>query len=328
MVPNSGGFSVIGEHTSFGHDCNLVVPFGGKPPGSEGPNHNRLPAVPFGGKTAEKVRSEGLWRLRLGKEVKASGSDREWRGKQRSDGAGVNVGFRERAGCEIGKRKLACVEEERVAGSCVGFGCVRKKRRWKGLSVEEGQRDSAWWSQAELSHVGSEEEARVGDFSSVFVSGTKKSLWLYFLLILTRAGGEASGKSCTRDQTARKFDAVCTGNGQWQRLYWTIWIVLYAYEGYCIHYFELYQQNKMHHQYSEKEQVSFGSHCYLQLLVDDSQFASQSQLLFVSLSEYPLLIKSSMHEYISILCYYHKGLNSISQHNLDDLKLDAMTSEF
>ncbi|KAL0927601.1 hypothetical protein M5K25_001789 [Dendrobium thyrsiflorum] len=45
-------FNAIGELTGSGHDCNLVVQFGDEPPGSEGPDHNRLPAVPFGGKTA------------------------------------------------------------------------------------------------------------------------------------------------------------------------------------------------------------------------------------------------------------------------------------
>ncbi|KAL0923915.1 hypothetical protein M5K25_004702 [Dendrobium thyrsiflorum] len=45
-------FSGIGEHTGSVHDCNLAVPFDDKPIGSEGPGHNRLPTVPFGGKTA------------------------------------------------------------------------------------------------------------------------------------------------------------------------------------------------------------------------------------------------------------------------------------
>ncbi|KAL0912920.1 hypothetical protein M5K25_016341 [Dendrobium thyrsiflorum] len=45
------GFDVIGEHTGDDHDRNIMVPFGGKPPGSEGPGRNRLPTVPFGGKT-------------------------------------------------------------------------------------------------------------------------------------------------------------------------------------------------------------------------------------------------------------------------------------
>ncbi|KAL0907241.1 hypothetical protein M5K25_025798 [Dendrobium thyrsiflorum] len=43
---------VIGELTGSSHDRNLVVSFGYKPPGSESPGHNRLPAVPFGRKTA------------------------------------------------------------------------------------------------------------------------------------------------------------------------------------------------------------------------------------------------------------------------------------
>ncbi|KAL0916875.1 hypothetical protein M5K25_014424 [Dendrobium thyrsiflorum] len=45
------GFNVLGEHTGSGHDRNLVVSFRGKPPCSEGPGHNRLPAVQFDGKT-------------------------------------------------------------------------------------------------------------------------------------------------------------------------------------------------------------------------------------------------------------------------------------
>ncbi|KAL0912810.1 hypothetical protein M5K25_016218 [Dendrobium thyrsiflorum] len=45
------GFDAIGEHTGDDHDRNIMVPFGGKPPGSEGPGRNRLPTVPFDGKT-------------------------------------------------------------------------------------------------------------------------------------------------------------------------------------------------------------------------------------------------------------------------------------
>ncbi|KAL0904263.1 hypothetical protein M5K25_026348 [Dendrobium thyrsiflorum] len=45
------GFDVIGEHTGDDHDRNIMVPFGGKPSGSEGPGRNRLPTVPFDGKT-------------------------------------------------------------------------------------------------------------------------------------------------------------------------------------------------------------------------------------------------------------------------------------
>ncbi|KAL0915745.1 hypothetical protein M5K25_013198 [Dendrobium thyrsiflorum] len=45
------GFDAIGEHTGDDHDRNIMVPFGGKPSGSEGPGRNRLPTVPFGGKT-------------------------------------------------------------------------------------------------------------------------------------------------------------------------------------------------------------------------------------------------------------------------------------
>ncbi|KAL0914520.1 hypothetical protein M5K25_014873 [Dendrobium thyrsiflorum] len=45
------GFDAIGEHTGDDHDRNIMVPFCGKPPGSEDPGRNRLPTVPFGGKT-------------------------------------------------------------------------------------------------------------------------------------------------------------------------------------------------------------------------------------------------------------------------------------
>ncbi|KAL0923061.1 hypothetical protein M5K25_007106 [Dendrobium thyrsiflorum] len=31
------GFDAIGEHTGAGHNHNIVMPFGGKSPGSEGP---------------------------------------------------------------------------------------------------------------------------------------------------------------------------------------------------------------------------------------------------------------------------------------------------
>ncbi|KAL0917803.1 hypothetical protein M5K25_012895 [Dendrobium thyrsiflorum] len=51
------GFDVIGEHTGDDHDRNIMVPFDGKPSGSEGPGRNRLPTVPFGGKTIGE-----LWR--------------------------------------------------------------------------------------------------------------------------------------------------------------------------------------------------------------------------------------------------------------------------
>ncbi|KAL0925576.1 hypothetical protein M5K25_003930 [Dendrobium thyrsiflorum] len=52
VAAKAAGFDAIGEHTGSGHYRNLVVPFGSKPPGSEGPDHNRLPAVPFGDKIA------------------------------------------------------------------------------------------------------------------------------------------------------------------------------------------------------------------------------------------------------------------------------------
>ncbi|KAL0922822.1 hypothetical protein M5K25_006845 [Dendrobium thyrsiflorum] len=39
------------------HDRNIMVPFGGKPPGSEGPSRNCLPTVPFDDKTID------LWGL-------------------------------------------------------------------------------------------------------------------------------------------------------------------------------------------------------------------------------------------------------------------------
>ncbi|KAL0924512.1 hypothetical protein M5K25_005345 [Dendrobium thyrsiflorum] len=46
-----GGFDAIGEHTGDDHNRNIMVPFGGKPSGSEGPGRNRLPTVPFDDKT-------------------------------------------------------------------------------------------------------------------------------------------------------------------------------------------------------------------------------------------------------------------------------------
>ncbi|KAH0460675.1 hypothetical protein IEQ34_011338 [Dendrobium chrysotoxum] len=49
---SSARFSVIWELTGSGHDHNLAMSFGCKPPSSEGPGHNRLPTVPFGSKTA------------------------------------------------------------------------------------------------------------------------------------------------------------------------------------------------------------------------------------------------------------------------------------
>ncbi|KAL0905697.1 hypothetical protein M5K25_024137 [Dendrobium thyrsiflorum] len=53
------GFDAIGEHTGDDHDRNIMVSFGGKPPGSEGPGRNRLPTVPFGGKTIGVVPFDG-----------------------------------------------------------------------------------------------------------------------------------------------------------------------------------------------------------------------------------------------------------------------------
>ncbi|KAL0918824.1 hypothetical protein M5K25_010865 [Dendrobium thyrsiflorum] len=47
----SSGFDAIEEHTGDDHDRNMIVPFGGKPPGSEGPGRNCLPTVPFDDKT-------------------------------------------------------------------------------------------------------------------------------------------------------------------------------------------------------------------------------------------------------------------------------------
>ncbi|KAL0903335.1 hypothetical protein M5K25_027707 [Dendrobium thyrsiflorum] len=49
------GFSAIWEHKGSVHDRNSVVSFGGKPRDSDGPDHNHLPVLPFGGKiTAAK----------------------------------------------------------------------------------------------------------------------------------------------------------------------------------------------------------------------------------------------------------------------------------
>ncbi|KAL0928817.1 hypothetical protein M5K25_000739 [Dendrobium thyrsiflorum] len=49
VLPSHPGFSVIGEYTGADHDHNIMVPFRGEPPGSEGPDHNRLPVVLFCG---------------------------------------------------------------------------------------------------------------------------------------------------------------------------------------------------------------------------------------------------------------------------------------
>ncbi|KAL0913040.1 hypothetical protein M5K25_016471 [Dendrobium thyrsiflorum] len=38
VVPSLLRFDAVGEHTGSGHDRNLVVPFGGEPPGSGGPD--------------------------------------------------------------------------------------------------------------------------------------------------------------------------------------------------------------------------------------------------------------------------------------------------
>ncbi|KAL0913955.1 hypothetical protein M5K25_017450 [Dendrobium thyrsiflorum] len=46
------GFDVIREHTGSNHDRNLMVQFGGESLSSEGPGHNSLPVMSFGGKTA------------------------------------------------------------------------------------------------------------------------------------------------------------------------------------------------------------------------------------------------------------------------------------
>ncbi|KAL0921672.1 hypothetical protein M5K25_008769 [Dendrobium thyrsiflorum] len=53
------GFDAIGEHTGDDHDRNIMVPFGGKPPDSEGPGRNRLPTVPFDDKTIGVVPFDG-----------------------------------------------------------------------------------------------------------------------------------------------------------------------------------------------------------------------------------------------------------------------------
>ncbi|KAL0909634.1 hypothetical protein M5K25_020520 [Dendrobium thyrsiflorum] len=53
------GFDVIGEHTGADHDRNIIVPFCGKPPGSEGHSRNRLPTVPLDGKTIGVVPFDG-----------------------------------------------------------------------------------------------------------------------------------------------------------------------------------------------------------------------------------------------------------------------------
>ncbi|KAL0928500.1 hypothetical protein M5K25_000384 [Dendrobium thyrsiflorum] len=48
-----GGFNAIGEHTGAGHNCYIVVPFGGRTSRFRGPGVIIVyPAVPFGSKTA------------------------------------------------------------------------------------------------------------------------------------------------------------------------------------------------------------------------------------------------------------------------------------
>ncbi|KAL0917946.1 hypothetical protein M5K25_013055 [Dendrobium thyrsiflorum] len=45
LIDLRGRFDVVGELTGSGHNRNVVASFGGKPPDSEGPGHNRLPAI-------------------------------------------------------------------------------------------------------------------------------------------------------------------------------------------------------------------------------------------------------------------------------------------
>ncbi|KAL0925438.1 hypothetical protein M5K25_003767 [Dendrobium thyrsiflorum] len=51
------------EHTGADYDRNIMVPFCDKPPGSEGPDRDCLPMVPFGGKIVGGVRLRGWVRI-------------------------------------------------------------------------------------------------------------------------------------------------------------------------------------------------------------------------------------------------------------------------
>ncbi|KAL0928529.1 hypothetical protein M5K25_000417 [Dendrobium thyrsiflorum] len=56
------GLDAIGEHTGDDHDRNIMVPFGGKPSGLEGPGRNRLPTKALSG--LRRINLEGLrWRV-------------------------------------------------------------------------------------------------------------------------------------------------------------------------------------------------------------------------------------------------------------------------
>ncbi|KAL0920396.1 hypothetical protein M5K25_009532 [Dendrobium thyrsiflorum] len=54
------GFDAVGEHTGAGHNHNIVMPFGGESPGSEGPKQNfgSFPASPRLGEIS------GVWASR------------------------------------------------------------------------------------------------------------------------------------------------------------------------------------------------------------------------------------------------------------------------
>ncbi|KAL0912699.1 hypothetical protein M5K25_018690 [Dendrobium thyrsiflorum] len=51
MIQDLLKFDAVEEHTGSDHDRNLMMSFGSKTIRSEGPDHNRLPVVPFDGKT-------------------------------------------------------------------------------------------------------------------------------------------------------------------------------------------------------------------------------------------------------------------------------------
>ncbi|KAL0917303.1 hypothetical protein M5K25_012358 [Dendrobium thyrsiflorum] len=58
------GFDVIGKHTGAGHNRYIVVPFGGRITQFRGPRVITVyPAVPFGGKTAERYVNFNLFEI-------------------------------------------------------------------------------------------------------------------------------------------------------------------------------------------------------------------------------------------------------------------------
>ncbi|KAL0928751.1 hypothetical protein M5K25_000672 [Dendrobium thyrsiflorum] len=74
------GFDAIGEHTGAGHNHNLVVPFGGESPGSEGPSHNRLSC---GAIWRQNRRLEDTYHVLTGKRKRRTGFPSHRAGEER-----------------------------------------------------------------------------------------------------------------------------------------------------------------------------------------------------------------------------------------------------